>query len=349
MDPKSSIYSIARSIGLFRITRMLTGYGVRVLCYHGVVPDDDDLAEFHPKLFMRRDTLTRRLDYVLRSRLTVLSLDDALERILSGVDVRNSVVLTFDDGWHGTFEYGIPLLLERRMPCTVYVSSYYSGTGRPVFNVALQYIFWKGTRAPIDLRETQFQADSEMPLYFPNSAGNEALAALTDLGHRLAGERRFALLCHLATIFGPAAMHAVTSRRLTSATIEELRRLRNPLVSLQLHTHRHVAPESSRSAFVREVTDNRNVLKAAGATSLRHFCYPSGRFALQHFDWLKELGVDSASTTIPGRWTSASNQYLIPRFVDSDAYSDVLFEAEISGLQELLRSVRHLLTPKWPR
>jgi peptidoglycan/xylan/chitin deacetylase (PgdA/CDA1 family) len=344
MNLKSAVYSTARALGLFEITRRLTARGVRVLCYHGVVADDDDLAAFAPKLFMRRSTLESRLDRLERAGAKVISLDEAFRQIRELHDVRDAVVLTFDDGWHGTFDIGVPLLAERGIPCTIYVSSYYAVTAQPVFNVAVQYLFWKWPVPPLDFSQTEFQASSEQPLVFAPSDASRALVTLIDLGNRLNSAQRSKLLLELANRFGGPASEAMRSRRLSLATIDELRAAVGPLVSLQLHTHRHTAPDADRAAFAREIEDNRRALEAAGATGLRHFCYPSGQFSPSHFEWLRELRVDSASTTIPGRWTAADNVYLVPRFVDSDAYSDTLFEAELFGFQDLLRRTRRVLT-----
>jgi peptidoglycan/xylan/chitin deacetylase (PgdA/CDA1 family) len=343
MDLKSQIYSIARRFGVFHLTRLLTANGARVLCYHGVVPDDDDLADFWPKLFMRRTTLARRLDQIRRSRLQVLSLDEVLESVRAGKALRKVAVLTFDDGWHGTIAHGFPLLAERSMPSTLYVSTYYSVTERPVFNVAVRYLFWRYPNTTVDLTESEFQAETRVVLRVPKSAPDDTLSALIDFGDSLSGERRFALLMAVAQRLGAPAVDAVTSRRLTLATLDELRASRSPLASLQLHSHRHVAPVASQAALATEISDNRTALEQAGATNLRHFCYPSGIFAPQHAPWLRALGVDSATTTVPGRWTPQCDPYFVPRFVESEAYSDELVEAELAGAQDLLRAARRAL------
>lgn len=57
----------------------------------------------------------------------VLSLDAALDRLDEG-DKRPSFVLTFDDGFEEVYHNAWPLLLERRLPFTIYLASAYMGT-----------------------------------------------------------------------------------------------------------------------------------------------------------------------------------------------------------------------------
>jgi peptidoglycan/xylan/chitin deacetylase (PgdA/CDA1 family) len=343
MDLKSSLYSIAGRLGVFHLARLLSARGVRVFCYHGVVPDGDDLADFHPKLFMRQTTLRRRLETLARRGYNVMSLDQAAERIGSPRDLRRTVVLTFDDGWHGTFEYGLPILAQRSLPSTVYIASADCITGRPVYNVAVQYLLWKFPHQALDLSQTESQRLSETRLRFSAASRGGARDILLTLGTKLSEEQRFSLLRSLAAQLGPDAERVLASRRLTFATLDELRASRGPLVSLQLHTHHHHASLDSEPDFAAEIMANRRTLESVGAASLHHFCYPSGRYAPQHAPWLAALGVDTATTTVPGRWTANTNRHFIPRFVDSDGFTDSLFEAELSGLQEALRVARSLL------
>ena len=56
----------------------------------------------------------------------VVAIDDALDRLDRGDD-RHRVVLTFDDGFADIYDHAWPLLSERRLPFTLYLTTGYVG------------------------------------------------------------------------------------------------------------------------------------------------------------------------------------------------------------------------------
>jgi|GEM_PF-2824765 len=52
---------------------------------------------------------------------------------------------------------------------------------------------------------------------------------------------------------------------------------------------------------------------------------------------MSELGVKSAATTQSGLVEKDSHRYALPRVLDGEAVSELEFEAELSGLNEMLR------------
>lgn len=92
--------------------------GLTVLIYHrvgGGTADERDLGV---------GAFGRQLD-VLRGH-RVVGLDAALNE-LAGGDDSPKVVLTFDDGFADVHETAFPLLVERRLPFTVYLATAYIG------------------------------------------------------------------------------------------------------------------------------------------------------------------------------------------------------------------------------
>ena len=92
--------------------------GATVLIYHrvgGGSPDERDLAT---------DAFRDQLDAL--TSVEVVSLDTAAERVTAGSPAP-SVVLTFDDGFGDVYDNAWPLLRERSLPFTVYLSSSYVG------------------------------------------------------------------------------------------------------------------------------------------------------------------------------------------------------------------------------
>ena len=124
-------------------------------------------------------------------------------------------------------------------------------------------------------------------------------------------------------------------------SIDEIRELVTSGVDIQLHTHRHGLSQDDPKLVEKEISDNRRALASVKAP-LQHFCYPSGIYNPRQWPWLKALGIKSATTCKPGLNYSNTPRYELRRFLDSEDISEIVFEAELCGLLELLRRARAL-------
>jgi peptidoglycan/xylan/chitin deacetylase (PgdA/CDA1 family) len=106
---------------------------VTVLGYHRI-------AENAGGLGVARNTFEKQMRLLdgLRDELPPLSLDEALDSLADGSARSRSVVVTFDDAWRDTYEHALKVLLEHRIPATVYVPTGF--VGRPNFVARTQLL-----------------------------------------------------------------------------------------------------------------------------------------------------------------------------------------------------------------
>jgi len=97
---------------------------VMVLFYHRV-------ADSEPNDWtLQRADFARQIRWLER-RFDLISLAAAERRIASGHNARPAVSLTFDDGYGENCDFALPLLVEKGIPCTYFVSTDNVLTGRP--------------------------------------------------------------------------------------------------------------------------------------------------------------------------------------------------------------------------
>jgi peptidoglycan/xylan/chitin deacetylase (PgdA/CDA1 family) len=89
--------------------------GLRILCYHRVSSDPDELS-VSPRAFRAQ------MELMLRARAKPETLDEALDRLDEGAPARH-VCITFDDGYHDNLDYALPVLHELGIPATIFVPS----------------------------------------------------------------------------------------------------------------------------------------------------------------------------------------------------------------------------------
>ncbi|PWG61695.1 hypothetical protein DEM34_15150 [Spiribacter halobius] len=320
-----------------RLARRLTGRRLRILCYHGIALADEH--RFRGGLFMHPDTFAERMRWLKAADYPVLPLGEALERLGAGTLPRGATVLTFDDGWKGTYRHAFPVLHELGFPATLYVTSYYAVKQTQVFNVTTRYLFWRAERDRLDLAAVDPYLRGEADLRGA-MARDEAADRVIRFGREhYDAPGRQALLRRLGEALGidVPALEEQGVFRLVSG--EEVAAAASDGIDIQLHSHRHNLAPFDRQTLTREIEDNRAALAAWIPKRLEHFCYPGGLYERSLWPTLQALGITSATTCITGLNTARTSRLELRRLLDDENLTLDDIEAEMSGLQDLRRGL----------
>lgn len=313
-----------------------------ILCYHWLSYRDEHLND---PLYITPDFFRRRLERLRDGGYTVLRLGDALDRLRRGTLPPKSVAITFDDGTRDFAELAVPLLREFGMPATVYVTTYYCEHLLPVFDIALRYLLWR-TQADHRVVQRIFGRGVDVA---PGSDRDAIWQAIYDTARArgYSAQEKHEILRCVAEAGGVDFQEFLATGMFQQMTPEQIRALPRDLIDVELHTHRHRTPRE-HDAFVREIRENRACLQRyLGREIIEHFCYPSGDYWREFLPWLRQEGVATATTCVPGFATMNDPPLLLPRFLDSSAISDVLFDAWTSGFAAFLpRRREHRADPR---
>lgn len=304
-----------------------------ILCYHGLAMKDEHV--WNGGLFMSAEFLRRRFEMLKSGGYQVLPFGEAVAALRKGTLPPRSVALTFDDGFHDFLRVAVPLLEEFGYPATNYVSSYYTLNQHPIPPVALRYVLWKSGRPEIEAGTLRDQPET-LVIRDAKQRHDVAMALLQKVS--AAGEdAQQALMADVAARLGVDWDAVVRDRLFHLMTPEEVSETARRGFDIQLHTHRHRTPRD-KAAFCREITENRAHLEAMTGRPANHFCYPSGDVDAMFLPWLRELGVETATTTgDAGIATAGDDSLLLPRFVDTMWQPDVMFESWVAGAGAMLR------------
>jgi len=328
--------SFAKSAGLFSLIQCSRWRRARLLIlgYHGIAIDDED--QWNAPLFMRQDCFRERLQIIRNSGCTVLTLNEGVRRLFAGDLPENSVALTFDDGSYDFYEQAYPVLKEFNLPVTLYLTTFYSYYNRPVFRPMVSYLLWKARASTLNLKPLTGQ-DIQLNLVNPPERAKafEALIEFAIKKNKLSAEEKDALNVNLAKQLHIDYDTLLQKRILHIMTPDEVSHLAAKGVDVQLHTHRHRTP-MLRHLFTREIEDNRESIRSMTGSTPTHFCYPAGVYADAFVPWLKEMGVESATTCDPDLATLNSHPYFLPRLIDNSNLSTLEFEGWLAGVSALL-------------
>jgi peptidoglycan/xylan/chitin deacetylase (PgdA/CDA1 family) len=332
----------AKYCGLFYMSRLFTKHALRILCYHGISIKDEHL--FRSRLFLSPDTFRNRLLLIKKHGYNVMGLSEAVEALTNRVLPANAIVITFDDGWYGIHKHALPILKELGFKATIYITSYYAEKETQVFNVAVQFLFWKSNLQHMEMKEICRALCGSFDLGLASDR-QLAVDAVIDYGTNKcnAGERQ-RLLHRLGEILGVNNKDLEQAGCFKIMSLSQIREASAAGIDIQLHTHRHSLAGLSISAVKREIYDNRRALEAITATPPSHFCYPSGFYSELIWPALRELGIETAATCLSGFNYPETPLMELRRFLDAESILPIEFEAELSGFLEICRRMRFNLS-----
>lgn len=261
--------------------------GVAVLCYHGIRPSDDSIR--FSDLHVTKATFERHC-HLIADTCNPISLADFREARHGGrVLPPRSVIVTFDDGYRGVLDHGLPILERYGIPAAVFVSA-----------------------APV-LSGQHFWFDA-----LCRRQGEAAVVKARALPY----EKWRALVNSIET----AAVATESHRPLTSAELERL--ADSPLIEIGAHTMTHptlaLAPIEEQQ---HEVAGCRAALERVLERPVNAFAYPYGNpfadYSPDTVSVVRQARYDLAFTTGPSFATPECDPLQIPRFMMLDTVGDV--------------------------
>ena len=302
-----------------------------ILCYHSISIEDEH--QWSGTYSMSPALLESRLRMLRDGRYNVLALDEAVRRLYEGTLPPRSVALTFDDGMYDFRARAWPLLQQFGFPATVYLTTFYSDYGKPIFALFCSYVLWRARARTIGPEVTAL-VDVRARWDLSDAAGRaRAHRDVLDYADReqLSLPERTALAERLTALLGDDYEAIRASRILTVMSADEAAELSRSGIDIELHTHRHRIP-LDRTLFLREITDNRERVDRIRQGAARHFCYPNGIYRMELLPWLREAGVQTATTCDPGLASAKTEPLLLPRLVDSSFLSPLDVEGWMTGM-----------------
>lgn len=338
---KLIVFYLAKYFGLFFFARIITRNGLRILCYHGFSLADEHL--FRPKLFITREIFERRLRKIKQMKFSVIGLDHAIQSLKNGGTLRDSLVLTVDDGWQGVETIAAPLFASHHFPWTLYLTTYYAQKQTQVTNVAIQYLCWKTRCNPVNLHTLDASLNEHIWLNTEDDKSKLSNRLIASQDKLLTSLERQIFVRKLASLLDINQEDIERSRLFHLLTMDSVKKLHKEGADIELHTHRHSLGDGDSIKMTTEISTNRDVIAEACKYSAKHFCYPSGKYHSDYFSILSSCGVVSATTSVPGLNDEKTNPMELRRFLDGENIADIEFEAELSGFSEVLRRIRTTL------
>lgn len=289
---KAALIKLMHGAGAFAPFRLLSRDRALVVMYHrfGACADDAGGAKMPARAF------AEHLDY-LTSRYNVVPVSEIASRVRTGTPLpRGAAAITIDDGYRDAYTVAFPLLRERNLPATLYVTTGFLDGACWLWTDKMRHVF-----AHTAARR------------FESSVGGESLrlTLADEASRRLAASRVNSILKKLrdeekeATITRVAASLGVELPERPPAEFaplswDEAREMDRGGVEIASHTITHpILTRVGDEHLRRELFESKARLEVMLARPVENFCYPDGGFDGRVRDAAERAGYSCAVTTEP--------------------------------------------------
>ena len=344
MNTKSVIYHFFAKTKITSLARNLKDPGLAILMFHGVTDQPPKGLENSSNLHIHVD-LFAGLCAWLKTNAHVLSLQEALAFQRAGKPLpRNTVVLTFDDGYASNYHLAYPILRRHNLPSTIFVATDFVQNRAWLWPDRLEYAV--GNSGKLYLKS----ALNDQSISFPLATSAQRLECI----HRLSIALKHMpqeMLHHeitrieddLGASLNLADQIPAIYAPLTWPQIREM--VASGLITMGAHTHRHLILSRCRPETLREelATSNQILAEALGSPPSL-FAYPNGKMGdFNHAtrQALQEAGYEGAVTT-ETEAIYPDKEYdplTLGRFgqPESTAHLDVLVSGMLASLTKMAR------------
>lgn len=330
-----AVKSMFVRLGIVAAARALpaSGCSATILRYHSVSASGDYRS---PTIAVSPDGFESQMSFLAR-HYNVLSLDDLLTRLEQKDLPRNSVAITFDDGYLDNATEALPILARYGLPATFFVTSD-AVLGKGAFWVGWLY------RAVATSSSTVLRAASlaMTGAFNANATRDQTFASLATLVDNAEEHIRPQYLVDLERLF--PAMPPLAAPSDFMMTLDDLRKLSAAGMTIGAHTATHrvlagIDPDVAREELAR----SKRELEAALDSPVDHLAYPNGHVT-SNVDTMAcslagQVGFRSAGTSRRGIVTVGADFLDLPRQGVNEAlgYDGFVFKLEEARFSRLLR------------
>jgi peptidoglycan/xylan/chitin deacetylase (PgdA/CDA1 family) len=327
---KSFICSLVyTSGGLYVYKRLHSNNRLIILMYHKINYENDVLGlTINPVFF------DRQIQY-LTNQYSILPMSEALYRLKSGTLDRNTVVITFDDGYRDNYTIAYPILQRYQAPATIFIThdAVESGTfGWHRFDTSIMM----SQQNELDLEKFGLRKY----LLARNIDRGKAVVELHSKMKKMPDTDRRAVEKYVLNVLGDP----VGNERIMLCWHEIREMQQSGLITIGAHTLTHpILTQISKDSALEEIRDCKKYIEKEIGSSVDFFAYPNGRavdFDNAIIEMVKGSGYQAACSTIPPGHFSEINMFALQRLDVTHGicqgakggYCEEMFAIKLSGM-----------------
>jgi len=333
---KNIIYSCIYYSGVFSLWLYFNRKKVNILMLHGVVDDASKTwlpmwrRDYSSRLDSRMARLSRHYDFV--------DLDQAVE-ILKGnvVPKRNTMVVTFDDGYRNNIDIAAPILKKYNIPSTIFIATAYITQQKPFIIDRLDYAL-QSLKSGIH----EFVVDGHK--IEVDATSRESLARFYDhyrkkfctrFDNDMSANENMEKFAQLLEEKTGKSINDLFKGDTWSDVLEWecIEKSASDLVGFESHTVDHYRLANLEySEVIEQLKNSRDEIKAKIGKTSEFICYPVGSYDDDVIRASKECGYKAGVTTKPGLNEAGCDLFTLKRMPFPGGGSEIANLIYLSGM-----------------
>ncbi len=329
---RKAVSDLSYYSGLSSLLYRLGSRKTVILVYHRIANKEDESSLDREVISANPKNFERQMRF-LKERYNVISLDEFLECLRRKTPPKkNSVVITFDDGYKDNYNNAYPILMKHGLPATIFLSTE-AISSREMF-------WWDKVAYVINRTEARGFRLGGLGRFRLCRKGDRP-RAIRKISSKLkymdeAGKNL--VISRLAGLLGVRIPSGEENRDLFISWAEAAKMAKNG-ISFGAHTITHpiltnIPPEEAE----REITGSKRAIERALGRRVSSFCYPNGYscdFNRKIKRLVKDAGFECAASYIPGKNSIYSDPYELKRIPIMYGDDMRLFRNKLVGLEVL--------------
>ena len=334
---KKSIFKTVNLAGLNSLRRFKNRKSILILTYHSVLPDSERFEQFDYRNCVSSENFDQQIIY-LKKKYSVISMDEAVNRINTNTVNKSFAVITFDDGFRNNFKYAFPVLAQNGVPGTFYTATDFMDKENILWTevVTALILFTKKKQISIQLDE-----DCVLPLQSNEDKISASIKIRKYLKNKFDAEKNRVLQDLKYQCSDVGSILERDEERYAFMKWQEVREMAEAGMEIGSHTHTHTLLNMvDEQTTYEELDTSKKLIEKHLNRACNHFSYPNGElenFTTAHILQLEALGYHSAVSQVKGVNTNQDNLYKLKRINISSKMSLDVFKTYISGNYNLFK------------
>jgi len=322
---------VMSGLGITRLSHRIGNKKAVILAYHRVLDRKPNFDFDASNVSASPNNFNEQMKY-LSEKYKVISFDEFVEHHKNNKPLpRNSVIITFDDGYKDSYLFAYPILKKLGLPATIYLTTGHVGKDRLLWWDSLAYMINRTKQESLELKGL-----GKIKL---NNKANALKVIKSKLKSMYEKDKKLALKS-ISTV-----LNVDPPKQKMFLNWDEVREMSKHNISFGAHTENHpIMTNITHKEAEKEIISSKLTIEKKLGKKVRSFAYPNGHksdFNEQIINILKKHGFESAVTYMPGTNSLKSDLFRIKRvFV---RYDDdmIMFKNKLIGVDALLAKTYH--------
>jgi peptidoglycan/xylan/chitin deacetylase (PgdA/CDA1 family) len=301
---------------LKRRTRDFLGLGLppnrgMILLYHRITDVEGDMNS----ISISPENFNLQVEWLTKS-FNVISLIEMIDGLKKKNLPKNSIAITFDDGYADNLINAKPILERHHAPATIFVSTGPMESQQEFWWTELERIIFEKQNSEQTLT---FTARGQIHQFPVDTLANKKISykKANFILKRYTHTEREAIITSLKAWAGIPLTARPSHRPMTPTEVREI--INNGLIDVGAHTVTHCSlAHETNDIQLKEMSDSKNMLEMITGRPVRCFAYPFGQsddISPTSASLAVRAGFDCAITTYSGNVKPKTNLFMIPRWV----------------------------------